>query len=895
MIRVISLWWCVYFLLNATSIHAQSAKNYVPGQLLVRVQDDKYIETILKDVSATLGTRLAKDEQVSKHNHIWLLSFDPSQTSTPQMLEQVRRHPLTSVAQFNHTLQLRNNPTNNVPNDPQYAQQWQYDNVGGSGGVPDADIDAPEAWDITTGGVTPLGDTIVVAVVDEGFSKHPDLVENLWKNHDEVPNNNLDDDNNGYVDDYEGYSSSCNCDDVFIGGSHGTPVAGIVGARGNNALGVSGVNWHVKVMPIRGGTGVESEVIESYGYALEARKRFNQTQGQRGAFVVATNSSWGTDFADAADYPLWCAFYDTLGVYGILSAGATTNSNTNVDVMGDMPTSCSSEYLITVTNMRRNDTKVTGAGYGANTIDIGAFGEGTWTLTQSNYGQFGGTSGATPHVAGAIALLYAAPCPTLTVLAKNAPHEAARMVRDAILQGGDINTSLIGITTTGKRLNIKNALDSIITHCSTNTCIQPYSLSVGATDVQASLAWQALPSATSFTLHWRPVGALTWVMVPNATSPYTLSNLVPCTDYEFQVLATCGGSVTSDPSTTYTFKTDGCCLPPTQLTATSPTENTLSVSWQSVLAAQSYEIHLRKAGQTTWSVFDGLTTTSTTLNALEACTTYELKIRTHCISGDITDFTPTIFVRTIGCGLCGEGIYCTVSFDASYEHIEQFNLSNIANTSGMNTGYGNFTDQTITLQLGVDYPFTIVPGGAVAANYSYYYYIFADINKDGDFDDSNERLFETLTPVNGTQTGTIQIPATTTEGTSRLRIVMRYSQFAETQCSNNGNYGEAEDYCLSISPFTGTHTIPSAIPDIRITPNPTRSTCTLSVANQSALYGQAAQLTILNTLGQPVQQISIPNLSDTQTIPLQTLQNGMYLLHISTQAGQTASQRILKQ
>jgi hypothetical protein len=124
---------------------------------------------------------------------------------------------------------------------------------------------------------------------------------------------------------------------------------------------------------------------------------------------------------------------------------------------------------------------------------------------------------------------------------------------------------------------------------------------------------------------------------------------------------------------------------------------------------------------------------------------------------------------------------------------------------------------------------------------------------------------------------------------------MRYSQFAETQCSNNGNYGEAEDYCLSISPFTGTHSILSSNPDIRITPNPTRSTCTLSVANQSALYGQAAQLTILNTLGQPVQQISIPNLSDTQTIPLQTLQNGMYLLHISTQAGQTASQRILKQ
>src|SRR5690606_36199811 len=142
----------------------------------------------------------------------------------------------------------------------------------------------------------------------------------------EIPNNGIDDDGNGYVDDFLGWDADAADDDITggtFGGGHGTPVAGIVGAKGNNGIGVTGVNWNVKLMIVVGG-GNEAQAIAAYSYPLSLRKLYNQTGGQRGAFVVSTNASWGIDFTQASTAPLWCAMYDTLGAYGILNAGATT-------------------------------------------------------------------------------------------------------------------------------------------------------------------------------------------------------------------------------------------------------------------------------------------------------------------------------------------------------------------------------------------------------------------------------------------------------------------------------------------------------------------------------------------------------------------------------------------
>jgi subtilisin family serine protease len=340
------------------------------------------------------------------------------------------------------------------PNDPAYINQGDMNLIG-----------MPKAWDITTGGVTTLGDTIVVALVDDGFeTTHPDLDGNIWINHLEIANDNLDNDNNGYIDDRIGYNVSTGNDDHEVK-SHGTSVAGVIGAEGNNGIGVSGVSWKVKVMLISG-ADFESEVIEAYQYILDMRNLYTQTNGAKGAFVVATNLSGGINYAFAADHPIWCEMYDKLGEKGILSVAAAPNESISVDVSGDMPTTCTSPYLIAVTNVDLSDEIVGNAGYGAVSIDIGAPGEGTVTTASGGqYKAFPGTSAAAPHVAGAIGLIYSSTCPDLFYDLETDPANTAFRVKNLILETAKPNNSLNEITYSGKRLQVDAALKATVADC----------------------------------------------------------------------------------------------------------------------------------------------------------------------------------------------------------------------------------------------------------------------------------------------------------------------------------------------------------------------------------------------------------------------------------------------
>ncbi len=435
-------------------VHAQEP-NFVRNEVLVKLANDVRGEMLMQEASTI---QITGATLISRPMNIWLLQLDPSSMSEGEAVTTLYDNPNVLIAQKNHIVKSRA-----TPNDPLFGDQWQYfqDN--------DKDIDADEAWDVTTGGTTMNGDVIVASVLDDGIDlNHEDFEDNLWTNEAEIPDNDIDDDNNNYVDDYKGWSIVTDDDDI-AGGSHGTPVAGIVGAKGNNEIGVTGVNWDVKVMVIKNDFNTnEAAVIEAYSYALEARMLYNSTAGAEGAFVVSTNASWGVDFGNPDDAPLWCALYDTLGENGILSCGATINDNQDVDVIGDLPTACPSEYLITVTNTDITDNKVLFAGYGAETIDLGAPGAGAYNTALGNtYAGFGGTSGATPHVTGTIALLYSAPCQNFADIVANDPAAAARFVRDFILQGVDPNESLEGITTTGGRLNVNNAVQLLMDNCET--------------------------------------------------------------------------------------------------------------------------------------------------------------------------------------------------------------------------------------------------------------------------------------------------------------------------------------------------------------------------------------------------------------------------------------------
>ncbi len=430
-----------------------STEAYYPGRVLVKLEPG----VSRQEFSSILdGQKYVVEKVLVRRLNIVSVKVIDSRISAENALIDLKANPWVEKAQLDHKLTQRDT----YPDDPDFDSLWNLHNTGQSGGTVDADIDAPEAWDITTGGLTALGDTIVVAVIDGGCDvNHIDLVDNLWTNRNEIPFNSIDDDSNGYVDDIHGWNAY-DSNGSIPSSSHGTHVCGIVGARGNNANQVVGVNWEVKIMPIAGSTSQTSIALEAYGYALDQRFDYDSTGGQMGAFVVATNSSFGVDNADCNSDPyiLWNDIYDAMGQLGILSAAATMNSNSNVDVTGDVPTGCASDYVIAVTNTTRYDTKNSGAAYGATTIDLGAPGTVIYsTVPGNNTSTMSGTSMASPHVAGAVGFLHAVMSRGFANYYLNNPGDGAVMLKNFILSGTDSLPSLDGITVSGGRLNLHNS------------------------------------------------------------------------------------------------------------------------------------------------------------------------------------------------------------------------------------------------------------------------------------------------------------------------------------------------------------------------------------------------------------------------------------------------------
>ena len=396
---------------------------YEKGELLIVLENNLMASQLSASINEGSSTRIALQPErlLVRRMNLWLYSFSAPELTDNRVLDLVKRNKHVLLAQFNHNnIELRNT----VPNDPEYSEQWAHKNDGSNGAIAGVDMDSELAWDISTGGLTADGDTVVVAIVDGGGSviyPHEDITE--WKNYNEIPNNSIDDDNNGYVDDFDGWNSLTHDDEIESSG-HALKIGGIIGAIGNNGKGVAGVNWDVQIMPIQtlwksssvSNATKESLLAEGYGYAWDMRALYDSTNGAKGAFVVATNSSFGVDYGIAADFPIWCALYDSLGHYGILNASAVTNKKTNIDTGGDMPTTCSSNHLIRVMCSTSADQIPTGngEGYGATTVDLAAPTSVETTVLTASYQSSGtGTSFSAPHVAGAISLLISGACPML--------------------------------------------------------------------------------------------------------------------------------------------------------------------------------------------------------------------------------------------------------------------------------------------------------------------------------------------------------------------------------------------------------------------------------------------------------------------------------------------------
>lgn len=418
------------------------------GQVLVQLHQGFDRETALSNLLEGFEylSYIENYRVVAPHFGVILLEFEEAIISKQEIIYKLNQHSNVLTAQPNRKLELRNEV--NIPNDSLYHRQWNMDT-----------IKAPQAWNITTGGLTAGGDTIVIANIEDGTDfKHRDLQGNLWYNLEEIPNDGIDNDNNGYIDDYRGWNFQAG-NDIHPRSVHGTKASGIIGAKGGNGFGVSGVNWNVKIMVLSKAIPEEADIVEAYNYIYEKRKKYNDTNGAEGAFVVGTSLQWGIPKANPTEYPIWCGIYDKLGAEGILNVAATSNAGDNVDLVGDMPSACGSDYLITVANTTINDELKPSSSYGMQSIDLAAPGSAAYTTNHLNqYDIFSGTSSATPHVSGAVGLIYSMPNDLFYNDLKANTAQAPLMVKKYILQGVDTLLSLKYRTVTEGRLNLYKSL-----------------------------------------------------------------------------------------------------------------------------------------------------------------------------------------------------------------------------------------------------------------------------------------------------------------------------------------------------------------------------------------------------------------------------------------------------
>lgn len=287
----------------------------------------------------------------------WTLVEPTGRRVTPDaLLEKLREARLTSRAEvesFFHTQAVLR------PNDPRFDTLWGLDNTGQTGGTPDADVDAPEAWaNLGTG-----SDDVVVAVIDTGADlTHPDLIGNRWVNTDEIPNNGRDDDRNGYIDDrfgYDFYNRDATVFDAADGDEHGTHVAGTIGAVGNEGAGVAGVTWDVTLMPVKfigPHAGGNFEAAEAIVYAVD-----------NGADII--NASWGGAYSDVVQEAVEYA-----AQHGVLFVAAAGNLSVDNDIFGErfFPASSESTNVVTVAATDHNDQLASFSNFGRNTVEVAA-------------------------------------------------------------------------------------------------------------------------------------------------------------------------------------------------------------------------------------------------------------------------------------------------------------------------------------------------------------------------------------------------------------------------------------------------------------------------------------------------------------------------------------------
>lgn len=427
----------------AADLLQQKPAKYKPGELIVKFKKDASPEQRAKVHQKIKSKKVKKFKKVG----VELVSLDPS-ISVEQAVELFKADPAVEYAEPNYELQA----LDTLPNDPSFLQLWGLNNTGqthGSrydgfvAGTPGADIDAPAAWDITTG-----SSDVVVAVIDTGIDySHEDLAANMWRNQIELTGQpGVDDDGNGYVDDIYGIDTINDDSDPRDDNKHGTHCAGTIGAVGDNGIGVSGVNWNVQLMPCKflgaDGSGWTADAVECLDYVRDMK--------DRGVNVVATSNSWGC----ASFFCISQAMQDAIRAQmdsGILFVAAAGNQSEDNDRNYFFPANYDIPNIITVAATDDDDARATFSNWGRRSVHVGAPGVDIYSTTlHDTYGFLSGTSMATPHVAGLAGLLKG-----------ETSDRNWSDIRNLILAGGDSIDSMIGKTISGKRINAAGSFSCV--------------------------------------------------------------------------------------------------------------------------------------------------------------------------------------------------------------------------------------------------------------------------------------------------------------------------------------------------------------------------------------------------------------------------------------------------